>query len=423
MLDKPIHVIGLGVAETAELSLPAKRALQHAELVIGAQRQLAIVDSLLAPGQRCIVLPKLAQLKALLQHHANQSIAVLASGDPLYYGIGAWLAKQFQAQRLQFYPAVSSLQVACHRLGLALQNVTVVSLHGRPLLSIRRYLKRRARLLVLTDQHSQPQHLAGECCAANFAESTLTVCEKLGYASEKISRFGAAALLRGTHNFDALHVTYIDVLGEGGIQPECPGIPDEHFATGEEPGKGMISKREVRLAILSFMQVAKNDVVWDIGAGCGGVAVELALWQPQATIYAIEYHKQRLNYLQQNREHFGVVENLQLIEGRAPQALSELPAANKVFIGGSDGELPVLLNWVWQMLPLHGVMVVSSVVHRSRQQLHQFASTLQPNQLECLSLSVQRGLLSHAEICYTAKRPVDIFKFTKFKNRQVGSEL
>ena len=152
--------------------------------------------------------------------------------------------------------------------------------------------------------------------------------------------------------------------------------------------------------------------------GCGGVSVELALWQPQAKVYAIEFHQQRLAYLQQNREHFGVVKNLHVIEGRAPEALAELPAPNKVFIGGSDGELQPLLTKIWQQLPDDGVLVASGVIDSTKQQLQAFAKTLLPTQVESVELSVKRGELEindaeQNDIVYTAKLPVEIFKFTK----------
>ncbi len=418
MTDNTIHIIGLGVAETAELTASSNQALTNADIVIGAERQLAVVNQQLKSTQQRIVLPKLAELTTIIQNNADQSIAVLASGDPLYYGIGRWFSTRFETARLQFHPAVSSIQAACHRLGVALQDVNVISLHGRPLASLRTQLKRQQRLLILTDQHSQPQRLAQECLAAGFNDSTITVCENLGYQKETISRFFVGELSQLDRNFDPLHVSYIEVLGHGGVLPEFPGIPDHHFVTGEVAGKGMISKREVRLSILSYMQVNKGDVVWDIGAGCGGVAVEMALWQPQADVYALEFHPQRLEYLHQNQQRFGVVKNLHIIEGRAPEALAKLPAPTKVFIGGSDGELEQLLVNIWQLLPENGVLVASGVINTTKQQLQAFAKTLKPAQVESVELSVKRGELvkgesSQHELSYTAKLPVEIFKLTK----------
>ncbi len=414
MSDNKIHIIGLGVAENAELTPSASDALQQARVIIGSERQLATVKSVLSNHDyHFIPLPKLSELACLLQQHTREFTVILASGDPLYYGIGRWLSDNVDKSRLVFYPAVSSLQVVCHRLRIALQDVHVVSLHGRPLVSLRPYLRQQRRLLLLTDDNSLPHHLAYECIHAGFEQSSITVCEKLGYQEERIQRFDVSELINSDHYFDPLHITYIELQGDGGVFPEFPGIPDHYFATGDIPGKGMITKREVRLSILSLLQACKHDVIWDIGAGCGGVSIELSLWQPAANIYAIEHHDQRLSYLRHNQKKFGVVKNLHVVEGRAPEILDQLPLPTKVFIGGSDGELSNLLLLIWPLLPLSGILVVSSVTESTRQQLHQFSRTLLPHQVESIEIGVKRGHLEQDALQYTAKLPVEIFIFTK----------
>lgn len=187
MSDKAIHIIGLGVAETAELGVQASQVIQAADVVIGAERQLATVEHLLLASTQSVILPKLSQLQLLIDSHTSETVVVLASGDPLFYGIGRWFVQRFEFARLRFYPAVSSLQAACHRLGVAMQDVDVVSLHGRPIVSIRSHLKHRRRLLLLTDKDSQPQRLAQECIRAGFTDSIITVCENLGYQSRGLA--------------------------------------------------------------------------------------------------------------------------------------------------------------------------------------------------------------------------------------------
>lgn len=227
-------------------------------------------------------------------------------------------------------------------------------------------------------------------------------------------------------SFDPLHVTVIEVMGEGGVLPEFPGIPDAHYITGAEPGKGMISKREVRLVILSLMQASNNDIIWDVGAGCGGVAVELAYWNARASIYAIEHHDTRLEYLHANRERFGVKQNLHIIAGRAPEVLESLPKPTKVFIGGSDGELNTLLHYAWQQLPIGGVLVVSAVMPSTQQQLVAFAEGLanmakqsegQYADIESVKVAIERGSIDSSirpySLSYQPKLPVEIFKLTK----------
>ena len=411
---KQIKVIGLGVADKAHFTSQAQQAFEQSEVVIGAERQLAVVEGLLQPNQQLITLPPLCELQNLLEQHHDKTITVLASGDPLHYGIGRWLVRKFGNDRLDFYPAVSSVQAACHALGLALQDVEVLSLHGRPVEKVRTKLRKAQQLVILTDKHSQPAVLAQACIDAGFAETTLWVCENLGYVQQRIRKFCPLSLIENLDlSFDPLHVTVIQTKGCGGVLPEFPGIEDTAFITGRAPGKGMITKREVRLAILSLMQPANNDVIWDIGAGCGSVAVELAYWRETAQIYAIEHHPQRLECLAQNQNRFGVVSNLKVIEGRAPDCLAELPAANKVFIGGSDGEMAQLLNLSWQQLPVGGLLVASCVTENSKMQLLTFAESLASEQVETVQIAVSKGTKLAGQLMYKPNLPVTLFKFTK----------
>lgn len=417
-----LHIIGLGVSQQARLDESATRALQTASVVIGSERQLEVVSTLLTAEQQQRPLPSLQELKVVLDTFSQRglsSIAILASGDPLFYGIGRWFGRHFDAEQLCFYPAVSSVQAACHRLGLSLQDVTVLSLHGRPVEKIRSRLKRNQHLVILTDKYSTPQVLARECMEAGFPESELTVCESLGYAQEQVRAHLAKDLVACETVFDPLHVTIIQTKGAGGVLPEFPGIADDRFVTDGPAGKGMLTKREVRLAILSLMQGCNGDVIWDIGAGCGGVAVELSYWNERTQVYAIEHHPERLRCLEENRRRFGVVSNLTPVPGRAPEVLKELPRPDKVFIGGSDGELSGLLRRVWEHLGEGGVLVASAVAETTKQQLLRFfeqRQQLSDGHCETLQLAVSKGDLLAGQLLYRPSLPVTLFKFVKRSN-------
>jgi len=420
LITQQISVIGLGVAEDAMLSEAAIQALQSADLVIGSERQLLTVKTHLN-NVKTTMLPKLAQLKALIE--SKQKVVVLGSGDPLYYGIGTWLSKQFKETSIHFYPAVSSITQACHCLGIAQQNVNVLSLHGRPLAKLKVELKAQQTLLLLTDKNSQPQDIATVCLQTGFTNAEIIVCERLGYQEQKISRFMISELVESELEFDALHVSFV-LCGENkGFLPQFPGIKDADFETGELGSKGMISKREVRLAILSLLQPSKADVIWDIGAGCGGVAVELAYWQPQASVYAIEHNQARFDCLLQNQHKFGVVSNLKTTFGRAPEALSDLPMANKIFIGGSDGELPQLLDSLWEKLADNGQIVVSAVMEKTKSQLLDFYNkrlAVNDSELETLQIAVNKSRSLAGQLAYQPALPVSLFSFIKNSEQQLN---
>ncbi|TEW56532.1 precorrin-6y C5,15-methyltransferase (decarboxylating) subunit CbiE [Psychromonas sp. RZ22] len=444
---RDIAVIGLGVAENAMLSEAALVALQSADLVIGSERQLRTLEKHLAvqpkienlhEGEqqkiesqigslppRTEIFPKLKELKALIE--TENKVVVLGSGDPLYYGIGTWISKHFHNATVRFFPAVSSITQACHSLSIAQQDVNVVSLHGRPLAKLKVALKAQQTLLLLTDKDSLPHHLAAVCLQTGFTEAEIIVCERLGYTEQKISRFTVQDLLKAEsegklQRFDTLHVSFILCGANKGYLPQFPGIKDSHFETGELGSKGMISKREVRLAILSLLQPSRKDVIWDIGAGCGGVSVEMAYWQPKAKVYAIEHNQARFDCLLQNTQKFGVVNNLNTKFGRAPEVLMGLPKANKIFIGGSDGELPKLLEKLWTTLPEDGQIVVSAVMENTKSQLLDFynkRAELKDAELETLQVAVNKSKSLAGQLAYKPALPVSLFSFIK-SNTQKG---
>lgn len=439
-----IHIVG--VTQPTDLMGGGLQAVQQASAIIGSERQLDIVKPHLMTKARISLhaLPKLTELNFLIdeltssrENSQPQRIVVLASGDPLYYGIGRWFSNNFDNDGLVFHPAISSIQMACHRLALSLQDVTVISVHGRPLATLRTKLKNKASLVILTDKNSNPHALAQECLETGFEQSTIIVLENLSYPHERIRTFSVGQLLAGVElDFDPLHVSVIKVKAIANIEtrvkqgekkqsegkkpdfvlPEFPGIPDASYITGAEAGKGMITKREVRLCILSLLQPANQDTIWDIGAGCGGVAVELSFWNDSTQVYAVECHKERLEHLHANQQRFGVVKNLHIISGTAPECLPELPRPNKVFIGGSGGNMAELLASIWPLLPDGGLMVVSAVVSNTKQALFDFSKQLPANEMaevEVVEVSVKRGQLIDGALDYTPKLPVEVFKFTK----------
>lgn len=412
------HIIGLGVSQTAELSTNALSALQEADVVLGSARQLAVIEHVLTQ-QETQHFPTFSELPEWIsqqQKNGHNHIAILGSGDPLYFGIGRWFSEHFPKEQLRFYSAVSSIQAACHKTGVSLQDANVISLHGRPVETLHKHLKQHQTLVILTDEKSRPAVLAQICKEKGFVDATLTVCEKLGYADESVNSFELSNEALYQTNFDPLHVTIIKTGPSSHFSAEFPGIPDTEFFTDGIPGKGMLTKREVRLAILSLLQPTRGDVIWDIGAGCGSVAVELALWQEQHKVLAIEHHSERLKCLFQNREKFGVLKQLEIVPGRAPNALEGLDKPNKVFIGGSDGELNTLLKNCWERLPEQGVLVASAVTENTRHTLIDFSMErehLDDSYFESVQLMVGRADQLAGQLLYRPNLPVTLFKWVK----------
>ncbi len=431
-----VHVVGIGVGENLHQNLtePALRALANAHRVIGSPRQLALLDQNDKPGlcRTDVVyepLPAFSELKGLLEEGClsgseEHTLVVLATGDPLFYGIGRWLGRTLPKEYLYFHPAVSSVQAACHKEGLSLQDATVVSLHGRPLSTLKRHLNPQATLVLLTDALSQPHHIAASAAEAGYYPD-LVVCENLGFENECVHRFSARQLIEEPFEVAALNVVIL-YCGQpvDSYLPCYPGIADDAFVTGETAGKGLLTKRDIRISLLSAMQPAPGDVIWDIGAGCGGVAVELSYWQPDAKVYAVESHAQRLSCLKTNAERFGVVNNMTVVAGYAPEECDELPAPDKVFIGGSGGALHSILAHCWQRLPAGGVIVASAVTEQTRSELLSWAGrkvTAEGAALHSWQVAISDGATLAGQLIYRPRLPVTLFKIIKVEQKSENS--
>jgi len=381
----PIHVVGMGI-ETGALSPTARAALEQAELIIGAAAHRVALPELAA--EKIPYPSPMSGLRDLLLNHAHRRIALLASGDPLFYGISQTLLRHFSSESLVFHPNLSSIQAAFARAGRPWQQAQLISLHGRPLASLRAALQGNRLYALLTDRENSPTAIARLLVEVGFGASALWVAEDLGMPDEQFRSFSAAELADTGIEFSSLNVVLLETRGPGGVLPEFPGIPDERFSTGAEPGKGLLSKREVRLTILSLLSPGANEIGWDVGAGCGGVSVEWARWNPSGAVHAIERHPERLEHLGVNRERFGVVNNLHIVSGCAPEALAELPDPQAVFIGGSSGSLHAMLEAVWARLLPGGRLVASAVTEDSRVDLHGFVGD---REAEWTELSIARS--------------------------------
>ena len=388
-----ITVIGLGICQPPLLNAKALSALGSCDCIMGSPRQSESIahaqvvanQSRTQPASLC--LPKLKHIAHEIKGFDH--VVILASGDPLLFGIGKYLQSEFGDQ-VTCISGVSSLQGACELTGLSLQDAQLVSLHGRPLNHLKRHLQPHRTLLILTDQNSHPQAIAKVLVAVNLGLSKIHVCERLGYEDQNQQQFIAQDLATNSTPFASLHVTVVHTLGIGHVMPNFPGIADAHFVTDGESGKGLLTKREVRLNILSLLQPAPQDIAWDIGAGCGGVAIEWALWNPQGQVYAIEHHDQRIACLEANKEAFGVSANLSVIQDKAPDCLKELPFPDKVFIGGSGGELSRIMQLAWQRLKPGGRLATSAVTEPSKAALRQFSLHVEQQPTDYLQVAISR---------------------------------
>ena len=416
---KNIQVVSLGVGDLQTLASAGIDAITTADIVIGAQHHLDTIDKLFnndsnptsATAEKILFPSPFNQLNRLIDRNKTKTITILASGDALFYGVGVWLLKNVGRENLVFHPNVSSVQVAFHRVGLPWQNAVIHSLHGRPLNTLNSCLQHGVTLGLFTDETSKPAAIAEQLTQQGFGDSELWVCDSLGTAEEEITYCIAKDLTQS--DFSILNICIIKCAGHNDCFKGVAGIADDCFETGAAPGKGMITKREVRLSILSLMECHPNDVAWDIGAGCGSVCIEWALQNKNRVIYAIENNQQRMDYLKINNEKFGTELNLKTVFGTAPKCCADLPEPDVVFVGGNGGNLLALLEFSMASLKQGGRLVASAVMPESIRALHTFAKQYQQQKGELIQIQVNKtNLLIDIEQLNELK-PITLLKIVK----------
>lgn len=351
--EKWLAIVGIGEGGIAGLGQNARQAIASAEFVFGGARHLALAADLVTGEARPWPTPFDCAMRAVLALHGRK-VCVLASGDPFLHGVGVTLARQIPVAEMHVIPAPSSFSLAASRLGWALQDVETVSLHGRPIDLVRPLLHANARILALTSDGTAPADIAALLAALGCGPSRLTVLEALGGPDERIRTARADAF--DLENINPLNVLAIEV--ESGPQarliPLAAGRADALFEHD-----GQITKREVRAVTLSALAPRHGEMLWDIGAGSGSIAIEWLLAHPSLEAVAVEADWERAARIRRNASAFGVP-RLKVVEGKAPEALAGLPTPSAVFVGGGGSD-PGVLDAAIAALPSGGRLVANAV--------------------------------------------------------------
>ncbi|WPN98903.1 precorrin-6y C5,15-methyltransferase (decarboxylating) subunit CbiE [Pseudomonas sp. MUP55] len=354
-----LTVVGIGEDGFKGLGRNARHALLRATRIIGAQRQLDLLP-LCISGERQLW-PSPFSLEPVLARR-GEPVCVLASGDPMFYGVGASLARQVAAEELLILPAPSSVSLAAARLGWPLQEVVSVSVVARPLAAIHAHLASGVRLLVLSNDGSSPALIAALLAERGYGPSRLSVFEHLGGAQER--RIDGIAQSWGEPAVADLNLLAIDCLADPDAPrlPRLAGLPDAAFKHD-----GQLTKRDVRAITLARLAPMPGELLWDVGAGSGSIGIEWMRAHPSCRALAIEADEGRQALIEYNRDALGVP-GLQLVRGTAPQALDGLEAPDAIFIGGGVTREGVL-DTCWQQLRPGGRLVANAVTLQSEMTL------------------------------------------------------
>ena len=354
-----LTVVGIGEDGFKGLGRNARHALLRASRIIGGQRQLDLLPVCIR-GERELW-PSPFSLEPLLARRF-EPVCVLASGDPMFYGVGASLARQVAADELLILPAPSSVSLAAARLGWPLQDVVTLSVVARPVAALNAHLASGVRLLVLSNDGQSPTAIAALLRASGFGPSRLSVFEHLGGAAER--RIDGHAESWQDPAIAALNLVAIDCLADANTPrlSRLAGLPDSAFKHD-----GQLTKRDVRAMTLARLAPTPGELLWDVGAGSGSIGIEWMRAHPSCRALAIEADAGRQQLIEHNRDALGVP-GLQLIRGSAPQALAGLEAPDAIFIGGGvtrDG----VLDTCWQHLRPGGRLVANAVTLQSEMTL------------------------------------------------------
>lgn len=354
-----LTVVGIGEDGFKGLGKNARRALMGASRIVGGQRQLDLLPVCIR-GERQLW-PSPFSLEPVLGRHGD-AVCVLASGDPMLFGVGASLARQVAEGEMQVLPAPSSYSLAAARLGWPLQELVTLSVVARPVAALSAQLFSGVRLLVLSNDGQSPAAVARLLRERGFGPSRVSVFEHLGGEAERRID-GIANQWNDTPHAD-LNLLAIECLAEPGTPrlSRLAGLPDDAFAHD-----GQLTKRDVRAITLARLAPVPGELLWDVGAGSGSIGIEWMRAHPSCRALAIEADAGRQQLIEHNRDALGVP-GLQLIRGSAPQALAGLERPDAIFIGGGVTREGVLQT-CWEQLKPGGRLIANAVTLQSEMTL------------------------------------------------------
>jgi precorrin-6Y C5,15-methyltransferase (decarboxylating) len=337
----------------------------QATVIVGGARHLAMLPAEDAREKLLWESPIETSVAEIVRRR-GQSVCVLASGDPMCYGIGVTLTRQIPIAEITIVPAASAFSLACARLGWSLTEVEMLSLCGRDPALLNACLYPGARILALSADRHTPALVTQQLTERGYGTSQITVLERMGGSQERIFSSPAASFTDLPSDLADLNTLAISCPSDSPLPySRLAGLPDNAYHHD-----GQLTKREVRAVTLAVLAPLPGQLLWDVGAGCGSIGIEWMRSHPRCRAIAIEQHKTRLQLIASNAAALGVP-NLKIVAGTAPEALQNLPQPDAIFIGGGV-TVPNLLETCWEALRSGGRLVANAVTIESEQTLFEW---------------------------------------------------
>jgi precorrin-6Y C5,15-methyltransferase (decarboxylating) len=360
-----LAVVGIGEDGLEGLAPVARTLIETAEVLVGGERHLAMVPA--GGAERLAWASPIERTIDEIAARRGRRVTVLATGDPMFFGIGVTLARRFDIAEMTIVPAVGAVQLACARLGWAEAEIEPVTLVGRPLEALNLHLRPGARLVILSEDRESPEAVATALRAKGFGPSRIAVFERMGSEDERrIEGIAEGWSADGIADLNTIAVDCRAAPGASALS-RAPGLPDEAFVHD-----GQLTKREVRAVTVAALAPMPNALLWDVGAGCGSVAIEWLRAERGARAVAVERNPERAALIARNAAALGVP-GLGIVTGEAPGALEGLEAPDAVFVGGgASGE--GLLEACWEALSPSGRLVANAVTIETEAALARFGT-------------------------------------------------
>ncbi|WP_299510698.1 precorrin-6y C5,15-methyltransferase (decarboxylating) subunit CbiE [uncultured Rummeliibacillus sp.] len=346
-LTQSIKLIGIGDNGLASLLPQYIQWIENSEVLIGGERLLEFFPYY--KGEKIILKNGLKKIVETIQNE-KRKIVILASGDPLFYGLGGYLSKKLN---IEVYPYVSSVQLAFSKIGESWQDAYITSVHGRSMKGLIQKIDGYDKIALLTDSENNPSTIAQYLIEFGMTEYQAFIAENLQGENEKTGWYSLEEMKDGT--FSALNVV---ILKRVAPSPKWSlGIEDDEFSQ-RRPDKGLITKKEIRVLSLHALQLQKESIVWDIGTCTGSMAIEAAKIAREGQVFAIEKNEGDLANCMENQHKFRT--DLTAIHGKAPEGLDSFPNPDAIFIGGTGGNMKELLKVCCERLNDNGRIVLNA---------------------------------------------------------------
>ena len=397
---RKITLIGVGPGTGKCLTAEAREAIESADVLIGAERMLKVAEDVGVERHEEYRAEKIHEF--IQMNSRYRRVAILLSGDTGFYSGAASLKEELKEYDVTVLPGISSVSCMAARIGVGLEGVPLLSIHGRSC-NYLDYLREYGRIFLLVSSGKEIRSVLTRLCKYGWKQARVYVGSRLSYPKERIVQGLAERLAKAETEWDRLSVIYIELPRHR--RPEPSDAKDEEFIRGKVP----MTKSEVRSVILSRMAPAKDAVIYDVGAGTGSVSIQLAKKAIDGTVYAVEKNPEGLSLIHKNKVHFHV-SNIRPVHGEAPEALRDLPAPDLAFVGGSGGSLRPILETIWEKNPAARV-VVSAITINTVAECMACMQAFSDHPAQILQVQVSKGKKAGHYQMMEGQNPVYIVTF------------